>query len=966
MRRSLVEHLEYFRAHAREVAYVQRRGYRRVEWTYARVLETACQFARELEARGIRKGDHVVLWGENCAEWVVAFLGCMMRGVVVVPMDRAGTAEFALRVAGQVRAKLVVASRSLFTTETQRHRENLLKERVPQQIFTTETQRRGGEQQGGRNGGETPPGQPAGRRRYKDHQQNLGEFASLVLEDLPEQLRSRERTPFSVELERKDMLQIIFTSGTTDEPRGVVISHGNVLANLEPFESEIKKYLKYERVFRLFNCGRGIRFMNLLPLSHVFGEFLGIFIPPLIGGCVVFHEGLNPAEVMSVIKREKVQVLVAVPRILESLKKVQFQVSSFEFQNQNPTVHPDQTEREAVGSEVEDSTLSLLDKGGAPLAENVWKRWWRYRDIHRQFGWKFWAFVSGGATLDAATEEFWRKVGLVVIQGYGLTETTSLISVNHPFHRGRGSIGKVLPGRDMKLSESGEILIRGENVATGYWQSGAVSSVSGDGEWFHTGDLGALDAEGYLHFKGRKKSVIVSAEGMNVYPEDLEAALRRQPGVRDAVVVGLSRNGNAEPCAVLIAAGDASEVVRRANETLAFHQQMRHWYTWPESDFPRTATQKPKTAVIAKVVEERLRGVRAQVSSSGSVAELVEKVSGRKVDGGGIDLSSIERVELQCALEERYQVDLDESEIAAVKTVEELERLVSPTLSLGDKGEAADSVVSANPTFRFAQSGAPGSGVSEVFDDSEDRKEPQPRAAVPHKRDQNNAVPQESSPKKYEYPSWAQRWPVTLIRAVVYYLLTWPATYLLASPRVIGRERLRDVRGPVLVVCNHVTYIDVGFVLAALPWRLRNKLAVAMEGERLWAMRYGGVVTRVAYFLVVALFNVFPLPKLSGFRESFAYAGESVGRGYSVLVFPEGLRTPTGEMQRFRSGIGLLASGLDVPVVPMRIDGLFAIRDKYFARPGAVAVRVGEAISVDKDKSPEEIAGELEEVVRRL
>ena len=113
----------------------------------------------------------------------------------------------------------------------------------------------------------------------------------MVLEDISETVRQRKRTPFAVELERGDTLQIIFTSGTTDEPRGVVISHGNVLANLEPFEIEIKKYLKYERIFRWVNSGRGIRFMNLLPLSHVFGEFLGIFIPPLIGGTVVFHEG---------------------------------------------------------------------------------------------------------------------------------------------------------------------------------------------------------------------------------------------------------------------------------------------------------------------------------------------------------------------------------------------------------------------------------------------------------------------------------------------------------------------------------------------------------------------------------------------------------------------------------------------------------------------------------------------------
>ena len=139
-----------------------------------------------------------------------------------------------------------------------------------------------------------------------------------------------------------------------------------------------------------------------------------------------------------------------------------------------------------------------------------------------------------------------------MIQGYGLTETTSLVSVNHPFRLGKGSIGKVLPGREMKLAEDGEILVRGGGVAAGYWKEMELQAVSGEEGWYRTGDIGALDADGNLYFKGRKKDVLVTPAGMNVYPEDLEAALRRQPEVRDCVVMGLNRGGNAEPCAVLI------------------------------------------------------------------------------------------------------------------------------------------------------------------------------------------------------------------------------------------------------------------------------------------------------------------------------------------------------------------------------------------------------------------------------
>ena len=206
--------------------------------------------------------------------------------------------------------------------------------------------------------------------------------------------------------------------------------------------------------------------------------------------------------------------------------------------------------------------------------------------IRRQFGWKFWAFICGGAALDAETEEFWDRLGYAAIQGYGLTETTSLISVNHPFKLGKGSIGKVLPGREVKLAEDGEILIRGGGVAAGYWderparQARLPDGVTDKDGWYRTGDVGALDEAGNLYFKGRKKEVIVTPGGLNIYPEDLEAALRRQPEVKDCVVVGIERGGNAEPCAVVILrdGGDAvAGVVERANQSLAEFQRMRMW-----------------------------------------------------------------------------------------------------------------------------------------------------------------------------------------------------------------------------------------------------------------------------------------------------------------------------------------------------------------------------------------------------
>ena len=236
----------------------------------------------------------------------------------------------------------------------------------------------------------------------------------------------------------------------------------------------------------------------------------------------------------------------------------------------------------------------------------------------------------------------------------------------------------------------------------------------------------------------------------------------------------------------------------------------------------------------------------------------------------------------------------------------------------------------------------------------------------------------ESSPLSTEvvFPRWAQRWPVTWIRTSFYYLLTWPATHLMAHPRVFGRENLRGLKGPALIISNHVIYLDVGFVLAALPTRFRHRLAVAMGGERLAEMRrpprewffLRRWLHRVNYFLVTALFNVFPLPKRSGFRESFRFAGELADRGWSVVVFPEGELTPDGSVQPFRAGVGLLASNLKIPVVPVRIDGAYEIREAHrrFNRPGRIRIYIGKPVEVPPDADPQEITRVLEESVRRL
>ena len=615
--------LENFQTHRDECAYRQHRGYRTESFTYGRVLAMARSFALELNRRGIAKGDRIMLWGQNTAEWVAAFFACALAGVIVVPMDDGGAADFSLRVFHQVQAKLLVASRKHVQAVT-----------------------------------------AAG----------VNSIPTLNLEDLGHITELCQGAPPQIVLKSDDVVQIVFTSGTTAEPKGVVITHGNVLANISPFEQEMHPYLKYERLVH------PLRFLNLLPLSHVFGQFLGMFLPPLLGGTVVFLDELKPSEIVRTIRREHVSVLVSVPRVLQSLKQ--------------------KIERDIEGRS---KSAWFRAKFLSSKEKHFLRRWWIFRRIRRQFGWKFWAFISGGAALDSDTDEFWDRLGYAVIQGYGLTETTSLVSVNHPFKLGKGSIGKVLPGRELKLGEDGEIFVRGGGVASGYWDGRGEHRVADDAGWYRTGDVGALDEAGNLYFKGRKKEVIVTPGGTNIYPEDLEAALHRQPEVKDCVVVGIERGGNAEPCAVVILRDHApvKQVIERANQGLAEYQRMRMYLQWPQEDFPRTSTQKARRNVVAEVARKHFEqespphegrpsaslrtgsGFGAQKSSS-RLDDLIARVSGRPAhkleENASLDsdlgLSSLDRVELLSALEDRYQVDLSEARFSSVRTVGDVERML--------------------------------------------------------------------------------------------------------------------------------------------------------------------------------------------------------------------------------------------------------------------------------------------------
>jgi long-chain acyl-CoA synthetase len=559
-------------------------GYRSWRYTYAQVDLAARHFAARLSDHNIRKGDKVIFWSENRPEWIAAFWGCVLTGAIVVPLDYRTSASFLRDVQKIVDARLILTGEEVQLTPWEE--------------------------------------QPLVWR----------------LSDL-EWTSTQCETP-SVAIDRDDILEIVFTSGATGTPKGVLITHRNVLANIVSPARIISAYRKW------FRPVLPLRFLSLIPLSHMFGQVLTMFILPLIPGTAVFMHGYSPHEIARQIRIRRVSVLVAVPKILEVLRK-------YILRQFPETAH-------------------------TPPAASHWIfRWWRYRRVHSSLGWKFWAFVVGAAPLPKELEEFWSRLGFAVIQGYGLTEAAPVVSFNNPFDIQKGTVGKPVAGVEVRIAPDGEILVRGESVTSGYYGAPSETASAFEDGWFRTGDIGRLDQAGYLTIRGRKKETIVTPEGLKVFPEDVEEVLNQFPGVRESAVVG---RDHVHAVLVLHNCIDPDEIVRRANLQLEDHQRIRSVSVWPGDRLPRTeGTQKLRHGEIQAWVETG-RSAPAVVTSKGAVIDVLRKYApGRTLTPDTtldqLGLSSLDRIELMLDLEEQFDISVDESVLTGTRTVSALDEI---------------------------------------------------------------------------------------------------------------------------------------------------------------------------------------------------------------------------------------------------------------------------------------------------
>src|SRR2546428_2621143 len=519
-------------------------GFRTRAWTYRDLADLVPRAARYLADAGIKKGDRVLILGVNRPEYGIAILAALRAGAVIVPLDVNSPVEFVAKIAQRTRA-----SAALVTAQT------------------------------------------------KERAATLG-IPIHEMERLPDLARGKSALP-KPDVGPDDLAEVMFTWGTTGEPKGTMLTHRNLLSNAIA-------------ATQIFPIGPSQRLLSFIPLSHIFEQGPGFYCVLVAGASVVYPTSRQPAVVRRTFKERRVSMILITPAAVRSL------FIAIERKEQQDGKGPLCAKLRGIARRLPMPLRRIL-----------------FISVHKNFGGRFRYIVSGGAALDPALGEAWRELGVEVLQGYGLTETSPALTFNRLDRNRLGSVGVPLPGIEVKLAGDGEVIARGPNIFKGYWENEEATRAAIDADgWFHTGDLGKFDADGFLWLQGRKKDMIALPDGLKVYPEDIENVLAADPRIAAiataqrpvvATVVGLERPG--EPVhvhAVFLEPKDPAiveRIVRETNATLSGSQQIRGWSIWPDAEFPTTPKQSVRKREIVEALLRTASGGAAPATPSPSTQE---------------------------------------------------------------------------------------------------------------------------------------------------------------------------------------------------------------------------------------------------------------------------------------------------------------------------------------------------------
>ena len=822
---TLLDLFSTFETAGSKVAFVNRTGLRRLEVSYAALHDLALKMANLLAQNGVVPGDRVLIWGPNSSWWAVAWWGIILRGAVAVPVDFMSDLTRAESIRNLTSARLVLQSR------------------FKQDLIVT--------------------------------------APSLLLENLQYLLEDQQQISGITTAVPEDTAQLIYTSGTTGNPKGVVLTHKNLIANILQINQQVP-IITAE-----------FSFLSLLPLSHMFEQMGGFLTPLYRGATIIYLRTLKPSAIMAALSEEDIYVIMSVPRLMQLLKT---------------SIEQELAEKQLLAPF---RRLTQLTTG---LPQGL-KRM-LYFPVQRKFGRHFTVFVSGGAPLAPDLFRFWNSMGFIVLEGYGLTETSPVLCVNTMERQQAGSVGPPLPGVRLKLAAK-EVLVQGDNVFPGYYENEQATrdAFTADG-WFRTGDLGELDPDGWLIIKGREKELIVTGSGVNVYPDDLETVLNRIGGVKESCVVGLKRGGGEEVHAVLLLDGSGvkpEEIISQANKNLDTLHQITGYSIWQEPEFPKTTTLKIRKFAVKEELE-RGSHADAATTSNDRLLNLLARITGTDAAQireesllvNDLGLTSIDRLELVSFLEQEYRLDIEDSQIGLQTRVSDLRQIIAKREKLARHDH-----------FRF----------------------------------------------------WTNNGFFRGLRMVGDTLLHDPLFRHFVDLEVQGIEHLEELSGPVFFVANHLSYLDQPAIMSALPSRLRYRCATA-AWEEFFFGDYQGVkrlLRRLSYEYSSILFNLFPLPQSRGFSGSLAYMGRLADAGSTILIFPEGGHSRDGKLKPFQLGLGIMVKELGLPVVPIRIRGTDQVlpHDANFPKQGKVTVSFGEPLRF-RYEDPAEIVEQTRAAVERL
>ncbi len=846
-------------------------GYRAM--TYGEVFRQSQAVAIGLVRLGYKPGSRVAILSENRPEWVIAYLGIYLAGVVAVPLDPQISAMEWRHLLEDSEAQAAFVSGLLLG----KLREAVQDRRPPLNIVCFD---------------------PVGGDRD----------ARTELVGLVDWATSSGPQPDLPESRSGDVAVIIYTSGTTGKPKGVMLTQDNIVGEIDAVLTAVR-------------ADENDILLCLLPLQHVLASIINVLLPLSLGAQVVFADTLRRTEILEALREAGITILATVPqffylfhdRIKDELSKKPLLIRKF-F---------------AAMLLVNRFCLRFLRMNPGKIF---------FRKIHQSFGSKLRLFVSGGSAFDPKVAQDFHDMGFTILQGYGLTETTGACTVTRLEDNVIGSVGQAVPGVDVTILDPdaagvGEVLIRGRVVMKGYYKSpGGNGSVAGN-EWFHSGDLGRVDARGNLFITGRKKEVIVLANGKNIYPDELETHYLQSPYIKELAVLGIPEPGGRGTSerlhAVVVPNFDflrekkianareilRDEIARMSNQLPQYKRLMS--YQIQKDPLPRTTTRKIKRLELKRLIESgQLKGMEAPPSApqvSPEDARLMESAVGQVVlnclretyhrevpedlnTNLELDLSfdSMERVELLASLAEELNLALPEDFGGDIFTVRDLMRSLEQQVI------------------------APAQGGSVS------------------KQSWNKILSVEALNRDTEaHPHFAGTF-LTLAKYVclrlLYYLTFKPFLRLEAH----GIEALPR-QGPFLICPNHLSYLDPFVVLAVLPYRIFRKVFFvgASEFFTTWYMK-----------LFARLTNIVPVDPDTHLLGAMKVGAYGLRQGRILCIFPEGARSFDGQLKEFKKGAAILAREVDVPIVPVGIQGTYEVwaRDSAKIRLHKVKVTFGSAL----------------------